>query len=51
MRRHGCQVSKTSVLRKSVLQIPKNRLAILCGPNGILLHPENACIVIDLELD
>jgi len=22
-----------------------------CSPNGILVHPENSCIVIDLELD
>jgi hypothetical protein len=32
-------------------KVVNNKLANLCSPKGILLHPENSCIVIDLELD
>ena len=31
--------------------IPENRLANLCSPKGILLHPENSCLIISMKLD
>jgi hypothetical protein len=50
-RRRGVGSAKTQKVREHHSGTSKIRLANSCSPKGILLHPENSCLIISLDLD